>query len=150
MADAEEIVADWVVSAGSTSTFGRVVLAARAHHLVVDGPVSNGCLGEAITPAELFLGAVASCAAELIQVIAGERSIPLTAVHAEVAGKIDRAHEVRDDVTVFSHVWVRFALRGVGDEVAAALVDAFKARCPLYGTVAVASANVEVTFTAEA
>lgn len=149
MADGEEITADWVVRARSTSTFGRVLLAARDHHLVVDGPVSNGCLGEAITPAELFLGAVASCAAELIQVIAGERSVPLTEVHAEVAGKIDRAHEVRDDVTVFSHVWVRVAMRGVGHDDAGALVDAFKARCPLYGTVAVASANVEVTFTTE-
>ena len=149
MADAEEITADWVVSAGSTATFGRVLLAARDHHLVVDGPVSNGCLGEAITPAELFLGAVASCAAGLIQVIARERSLPLTDVDAEVAGKIDRAHEVRDDVTVFSHVWVRIGLRGVGDEDAAGLVEAFKARCPLYGTVAVASANVEVTFTTE-
>jgi hypothetical protein len=36
---------DYVVRAESTGTFGRVLLAARHHHVVVDGPVKNGCPG---------------------------------------------------------------------------------------------------------
>ena len=48
----------------STDTFGRVLVSARDQHLIVDGPVQNGCPGEAITPAELFLGGVAAGAAQ--------------------------------------------------------------------------------------
>ena len=120
--------ADYVVRAASTATFGRVLLNAREHHVVVDGPVKNGCPGEALTPAELFLGGVATCAAELVQVIARERDLPLTGVESEIAGTVDRDHAVRSDVTVFRSIVLRFALRGVGDEDAAALVEAFKGR----------------------
>jgi len=119
---------DYVVRAASTATFGRVLLNARTQHLVVDGPVQNGCPGEAVTPAELFLGGIASCAVELLQVIARERGVALGGIDAAVAGTIDRAHEVRSDVTVFSSVALRFALRGVGDEDAAAMVESFKGR----------------------
>ena len=117
-----------MVRSASTGTFGRVLLSARDQHLVVDGPATNGCPGEAITPAELFLGGVAACAAELVQVIARERSMDLTGVEADLAGTIDRAHAVRSDVTVFSTAALRFTFHGVGDEDATALVAAFKGR----------------------
>ncbi len=119
---------DYVVRASSTPTFGRVLLHVRGQHLVVDGPVQNGCPGEAVTPAELFLGGVGACAAELVQVLARERAIDLGSVEAEIGGTVDRSHEVRSGVTVFRSVALRFVLRGVGDEDAAALVQSFKAR----------------------
>ena len=119
---------DYVVRASSTGTFGRVMLDARTQHIVVDGPVGNGCPGEALTPAELFLGGVAACAAELVQVIARDQGVALTAVEAEMGGSVDRVHEVRSDLTVFRAATLRFTLRGVGDEDADALVAAFKAR----------------------
>src|SRR3954469_9043534 len=100
----------YVVQAGSTGTFGRVLLSARTQHLVVDGPSQNGCPGEAVTPAELFLGGVASCAAELVQVVARGNGSSLTRVTAEIAGTVDRAHVHRDDVTVFSAVALHFEL----------------------------------------
>ena len=121
-------VADYAVHAASTATFGRVLLDARDQHLVVDGPVANGCPGEALTPAEIFLGGVATCAVELVQVIARDTNIALSSVDAEIAGTIDRAHEVRNAVTVFSSVALHFELRGVGDEDAAVLVQTFKGR----------------------
>jgi uncharacterized OsmC-like protein len=119
---------DYRVRAASTATFGRVVVSARHHHLVVDGPVKNGCPGEAVTPAELFLGGVASCAVELVHVIARERGVRLAAVEAGIEGTVDRSGQGRPDVTVFSSVALRITLAGVGDEDAAALVEAFKAR----------------------
>jgi uncharacterized OsmC-like protein len=119
---------DYVVRSASTATFGRVLLNARDQHLVVDGPATNGCPGEAITPAELFLGGVAACAAELVQVVARERNLPLAGVEAELAGTIDRAHTLRSDVTVFRSATLQFTFHGVGDEDAAALVEAFKGR----------------------
>jgi uncharacterized OsmC-like protein len=119
---------DYLVRSASTATFGRVLLNARDQHLVVDGPTTNGCPGEAITPAELFLGGVAACAAELVQVIAREQNLELAGVEAELAGTIDRAHVVRADVTVFRSAALHFTFHGVGDEDAATLVEAFKGR----------------------
>lgn len=119
---------DYVVDAESTGTFGRVLLSARDQHLVVDGPAQNGCPGEALTPAELFLGGVATCAVELVQVLAREGGVGLAAVHAQIGGVVDRGHELRSDATVFRSAFLRFTFHGVGDEDAAALVAAFKGR----------------------
>jgi uncharacterized OsmC-like protein len=119
---------DYLVRSASTRTFGRVLLSARDQHLVVDGPAQNGCPGEAMTPAELFLGGVTACAAELVAVIAAEQGIGLEGVEAEMAATIDRAHDVRADLTVFSRAVLRFVFHGVGDADAAALVEAFKGR----------------------
>jgi organic hydroperoxide reductase OsmC/OhrA len=119
---------DYVVRAATTGTFGRVLLSARTNHLVVDGPAQNGCPGEATTPAELFLGGIASCAAELVQVLARDQAPGLSAVNAEIAGTVDRAHELRSDVTVFSAVALHFTLEGVDDAQARDLVEQFKGR----------------------
>ena len=120
--------ADYVVRAESTATFGRVLLSARDQHVVVDGPAQNGCPGEALTPAELFLGGVTTCAVELVEVLARQHGIELAGLEAEMSGVIDRAHELRSDVTVFRSAALRFVLRGVGDEDAARLVEEFKGR----------------------
>jgi uncharacterized OsmC-like protein len=119
---------DTLVRAATTGTFGRVLLSAGTNHLVVDGPTRNGCPGEAITPAELFLGGVAACAVELVEVIARADDVPLTGVEAEISGVIDREHRIRSDATIFSSVDLRFTLRGVDDAQAATLVRAFQDR----------------------
>jgi uncharacterized OsmC-like protein len=119
---------DYLVRSASTTTFGRVLLSARDQHVVVDGPAQNGCPGEAMTPAELFLGGVAACAAELVQVVARQEGIPLSGVETEVAGTIDRAHTLRSDLTVFSSAALRFAFHGIGREEGATLVEVFKGR----------------------
>lgn len=116
------------VRASSTPTFGRVLCSARNHHFVVDGPVQNGCPGEALTPPELFLAAVASCGVELLHVIARDDGVPLERVVVSVAGTVDRARQPRADVTVFTAVRLRFALAGADDAQAAALVEGFKRR----------------------
>ncbi len=118
---------DHVVRAESTATFGRVLMQARGNHLVVDGPEKNGCPGEAVTPAELFLGGVATCAVELLAVIAREREIGLASVDAQIGGTIDRSAQARADVTLFTSVSLHLTLHG-GDEEAATLVAAFKSR----------------------
>jgi len=119
---------EYVVRSASTATFGRVLLSAPDQHLVADGPAQNGCPGEALTPAELFLGGVATCAAELVGVIARQEGIDLAGVEAEMAGAIDRAHALRSDVTVFSRAALRFAFHGPSQDEAAALVKSFKGR----------------------
>ena len=60
----------YAVRARSTDTHGRVLCNVRNHHFIVDGPVQNGAPGEEVTPAELFLSAVAACGVELVQAFA--------------------------------------------------------------------------------
>lgn len=118
----------YTVQARSTDTFGRVLCNTRNHHFIVDGPVQNGCPGEAVTPAELFLTGVAACGVELLQVIAREEQFPLQAVNVEIAGALDRSNPVRRDVTVFNSVQLRFNLKGVTQAQGGALIDRFKGR----------------------
>ena len=112
----------------STDTFGRVLISARDQHLIVDGPVQNGCPGEAITPAELFLSGVAACGVELIQVLAKQSDVPLRSVSAAVEATQDPGAPVRPDVGLFNTVRVSFELGGVSQEQGQDLVDRFKRR----------------------
>jgi uncharacterized OsmC-like protein len=116
------------VRARSTDTFGRVLWSCRDQHFVADGPVHNGCPGEAVTPAELFLAGIASCGVELLQVIAKAEDVPLLTASVEIEGEIDPASPVRDDVNVFNSVRLSFRLSGVTEEQGAGLVEGFKRR----------------------
>lgn len=121
-------VRGYTVQARSTDTFGRVLCSSRNHHFIVDGPVQNGCPGEAIGPAELFLAGVAACGVELLQVIAKEQKVALQTVAVEIAGTIDRNNPVRRDVTVFNAVQIRFVLKGMAQAQGDELVERFKGR----------------------
>jgi uncharacterized OsmC-like protein len=116
------------IQAHSTETFGRVLCSARNHHFVVDGPAQNGCPGEALTPAELFLGGVAACGVELMQVIAREKHLPLQAAGVAITGTIDSEKPVHSDFRLFNSVHLQFALKGVNDEQGARLIAAFTGR----------------------
>ncbi|PYU94840.1 MAG: hypothetical protein DMG08_06495 [Acidobacteria bacterium] len=123
-ADARE----YKIHARSTDDFGRVLCSCRNHHFIADGPVQNGCPGEAITPAELFLSGVAACGVELVQVLARQHGVPLKAVSVEFAGVIDRSSPVRQDLTLFNSVRLRFHLKGVTEDQGAQLIESFKGR----------------------
>ena len=119
-------MSQYEVQARATKTFGRVLCSARNHHFVVDGPAQNGCPGEAITPAELFLAGVKACGVELLQVIAREQDLPLQGANVRIFGMIDRSHPVRPDFALFNSVRLQFHLKGVIDEQGAQLIAAFK------------------------
>lgn len=121
-------VREFELSARTTDVFGRVMCSARNHHFVVDGPLQNGCPGEALTPPELFLASVAACGAELTQVIAREQGAALSFASVRITGSIDRSRQARSDVTLFNSVRLRVSLSGVSDTQAAELVAAFKRR----------------------
>jgi uncharacterized OsmC-like protein len=117
----------YTVNARSTETFGRVLCNTRNHHFVVDGPVQNGCPGEAITPAELFLAGIAACGVELVQVIGREQGLT-PEIRVQIEGGIDRANPVRKDVTVFNFVHLSFDLKGVTRAQGEDLIERFKGR----------------------
>jgi uncharacterized OsmC-like protein len=114
--------------ARSTETFGRVLCSARTQHFVADGPVQNGCPGEALSPGELFLAGVASCGVELVQVIAAEQNVPVRAVSATIEGVMDRGQPVRSELTLFNTVRLQFHLEGVTEEQGTRLIETFKRR----------------------
>lgn len=121
-------IREYAVNARSTDTLGRVLCSARNHQFIVDGPVQNGCPGEELTPPELFLSAVASCAVELVEVIARDEGSTIGSVRVAVDGKVDRGHQPREDVTVFNAVQMRFTVSGTDGATAARLVEGFRRR----------------------
>jgi uncharacterized OsmC-like protein len=125
---APSLIREYDLSAQSTSTFGRVLCSARNHHFIVDGPVQNGCPGEALTPPEVFLAGVAACGVELIHVIARDEKTALESVSVSVHAVVDRGNQPRADVTTFTRVELDFVLTGADEKSAAALVEGFKRR----------------------
>lgn len=121
-------IREYKARAASTETFGRVIGSARDHHFVVDGPVQNGCPGEAITPAELFLSGVAACGVELVQVLAKTEGIPISGIAVDIHGAIDRSRPVRKDISLFNSVNLHFRMKGVSEQQGQRLVDLFKGR----------------------
>ena len=121
-------VRSYETHARTSPVFGRVLCSSRNHHFVIDGPVGNGCPGEALTPPEIFLASVAACGAELIQVIARDEKRPLGGVEVTVTGEVDRGRQKRADVTLFTKVHLDIVLTGADDAAAAALVEGFKRR----------------------
>ncbi len=119
---------NYAVNARSTDTHGRVLCNVRNHHFIVDGPVQNGAPGEEVTPAELFLTGVAACGVELVQSFAKAENMPLTGIHVDITGMMDRTNPVRQDVSVLNSVHVIFDLKGVTAEQGHALIDRFKGR----------------------
>ncbi len=142
-------VRTYEVHAETTATFGRVSCSIRQHTLTVDGPAQNGCPGEAPTPGEMFLAGAAACGVDMLQVLARDAGIALTHVGVTVRGSIDRERQPRADVTVFTSVELDLRLRGPNPAQAAELVAGFQRRCPVYGSLAVASGKVEVRHTTE-
>jgi uncharacterized OsmC-like protein len=116
------------VAARSTDVFGRVLWSCRDQHFVADGPVANGCRGEAVTPAELFLAGIAACGVELLEVLAKDEGLPLTKASVDVSGELDPARPVRENLSVFNSVRLQFEVSGVGEEEATHLVERFKRR----------------------
>ena len=135
---------EYRAEARSTDVFGRVLCDAREQHFVIDGPVWNGCPGEALTPGEAFLAGVAACGVELVQVIAAEDGLAVGPVRVSIDGVLDRERPVREDFTVFNRVRMRFEIAGVSDDQAAGLADRVGRRCPLYGSIAVSAGEFAV------
>ena len=125
---AQSDIRTYAVQARSTDTFGRVLCSARNHHFIVDGPVQNGCPGEATNPGELFLAGIAACGVELLQVIAKEQQVAPNSIAVDISGKMDRSKPVRQDLSLFNAIEIHFAVRGVSRAQAEDLVERFKRR----------------------
>jgi organic hydroperoxide reductase OsmC/OhrA len=107
---------------------GRVRLEARHHHVTVDGPPWNGFPGEELMPGELFLGGVATCAVELIQMFARDDGVPIGDVHVQIGSELDPDNQPDPHRMLFNRVRMRVKVEGVTQARAEELVDRFKGR----------------------
>ncbi|HMQ31167.1 MAG TPA: OsmC family protein [Chloroflexaceae bacterium] len=120
---------------------GRGILTARGHHLVVDSPAPLGGPNEELNPLDLLLGALAACGTFVCERAAQERGIRLEAIAVTAAGDFDPRGVCGDPVDPrLQAVRVRLELRGPTPAEAEALVAAFQTRCPVYTTLARATA----------
>jgi hypothetical protein len=65
-------------------------------------------------------------------------------VEVRIHGIVDREHPVREDLTVFNRVRMRFTIERLSDEQAKSVVDRVAQRCPLYGSVAASADEFDV------
>lgn len=122
-----------VINEAKSYTFGRqgrCLNTVRNHHFVID----DSEIGEEMTPSEHFLAGVASCAANLIQKMAGKEAIPLNKVTIDLKGV-----RLKSDTSRFQHADMTFTFAGVSQEQGQWLVDEYTRRCPLYGALASAT-----------
>lgn len=124
---------------------GRALITLRGQHLVTDSPPTLGGPNEAINPVEMLLSALAGCAVFVCEKAAREIGIALESVSVTASGEFDprgvcgEAFDPR-----FQAFRVRVAMKGPDAAQCEALIQAFKARCPVYTTLSRA-APVEVT-----
>jgi organic hydroperoxide reductase OsmC/OhrA len=118
----------YAAEARSTDLLGRMSVSARHHHTLVDGPPWNGFPGEEMMPGELFLGGVAACAVELLQMFARDDSIPLGDVHVDIRAEVDPDNQSHPEHTLFNSVRMRVEVQGVSQAEAEQLVERFKGR----------------------
>lgn len=118
----------YVAEARSTDVLGRLHLTARHHDLLVDGPPWNGFPGEEVMPGELFLGGIATCAVELLQMFARDDGLALGDVRVGVRAEVDPEDQPHPGRTVFTRVRMRVEVRGVSQATAEELVERFKGR----------------------
>ena len=117
-----------VVKAYLTQNFQRCIVNARGHHFIVDGPAYAGGPQEEIHPTEAFLAGIASCAALMVERLARAAEYPLQQAEVETAARVIAEEQPRADLTVVTELEMDFSLKGVTEEQAEELVNAFKER----------------------
>ncbi|HEV2906187.1 MAG TPA: OsmC family protein [Actinomycetota bacterium] len=118
----------YAAEARSTDVLGRMQLQARHHHLTVDGPPWNAFPGEELMPGELFLGGVATCAVELLQMFSRDDAVSIGDVHVQINAELDPDDQSHPHYMLFNRVRMRVEVEGVSQARAVELVDRFKGR----------------------
>jgi uncharacterized OsmC-like protein len=108
--------------------------------------VSDDVGGDAVGAGELFLSGVSACAVNMVERLANQDKIPLQWMDVSIEAYRD-PDTTPGDITVYDAIRVHFEMWGVQAEHAEGLVETWKRRCPLYGSVATATRDTHVTLT---
>jgi uncharacterized OsmC-like protein len=108
------------VRSGSSGVLGRSLNSARHQHFVLDSPSGPN---DAITTGEAFQAAISSCGVTHIEKHAHDTGVPLQSMDVVIEG-------IRSDAAPnrFQAIHVKFALRGVDQVTAQALVETWRDR----------------------
>lgn len=128
---------------------GRNITRIRDRNILVDDPntpaYDNGP-GEELGAAELFVAGITTCASLMIERIARAKAIAYESLVVTMDGTRDMVKERDRGPQALDQARMHFVYRGVSDETAAYLTDAFQNKCPLYGSVAIATPDLVVTW----
>src|SRR5947209_16201843 len=114
-----QLLSNTVISR-TTDVPGRALNQVGPHHFVVDsahGP------GEEVTPIDVFLSGVSSCAVHQVERFAPDLGLKLEGASATIEG-----FRSPEDTTTFTNVVLHFELRGVTQKEAEELVGLFQRR----------------------
>jgi uncharacterized OsmC-like protein len=125
-----------LVRSRTTGIPGRYILSGDGKHMVVDASPASGGTGESFVAQELFVGALATCAQAIVHAKAEELSI----APASVLVQVESERDVDAIPPAYSSVRMDFTFSGVTEDEAKTLVSEFTSRCPIYHTVASATA----------
>lgn len=135
----------------TTGIKGRNITRIRDRNILVDDPdtpeYQNGP-GEELGAAELFVAGITTCASLMIERICRSESIAYEGVTVRMEGVRDMAAQRERGPQRLDRATMHFVYRGVSDETAAYLTDRFQNACPLYGSVAIATPDLAVTWEA--
>ena len=109
------------VQSSSSGTIGRAYTAARGQRLVLDS--SSRAQADAFTNSEAFLAGISSCGVTLIEGHARDTGVPLTGMDVTIEGV-----RAASDPARFASVTMTFAIAGVTQEQAEALVETYRGR----------------------
>jgi uncharacterized OsmC-like protein len=109
------------IRSSSSDVVGRAINTARGHRLAFDS--SSRPQPDAFTNSEAFLAAVSSCGVTLIEMHARETGVPLAGMDVTISGTRTAAEPNR-----FASVTMDFALAGVTQTQAEALVETYRQR----------------------
>lgn len=113
----------------------RALLTVRGLHFVSDAPPPLGGSNESPNPVELLLASLGACATFVVERAAQEMGIPLDAVSVVAAGDFDPRGVCGEPVDPrFQAIRMRMSLSGPDAPQKQALLQAFRTRCPVYGT----------------
>ena len=109
------------IRSSSSDVVGRAINTARGYRLAFDS--SSRPQPDAFTNSEAFLAAVSSCGVTLIEMHARESGVPLAGMDVTISGTRTAAEPNR-----FASVTMDFALAGVTQTQAEALVETYRQR----------------------
>ena len=109
------------IQSSSSGTIGRAHTTARGARLVLDS--SSRAQADAFTNSEAFLAGVSSCGVTLIEMHARDTGIPVTRMEVTIEGV-----RAASEPTQFAGVTMTFAIAGVTQEQAEALVETYRGR----------------------
>lgn len=134
-----------------TSTLGikgRAVTRVRDRNVLVDDPATpeydNGP-GEELGAAELFVAGITTCAALMIERIARAEAIDYGRCSVRMEASRDMRAPRERGLQAMDSARLHFTWSGISPEHAAYLTEEFRMRCPLYGSVAIATPDCVVT-----